>query len=103
MRFLIPAAGAAVVAISLTMNAAQAGPISRACLSSDRAGGNSALCGCIQSVANMTLNGSDQARAAQFFTQPDLAETVRMSKASNDSTFWQRYEQFGQIATATCS
>ena len=83
--------------------AASAGPISSACLSSGRAGGNRALCGCIQQAADMTLNASDQRLAAEFFSQPQKAQDVRMSKTSDHDSFWDRYQQFGAFASATCS
>ena len=82
--------------------AAQAGTIERACLQSDRPGASRALCGCIQSVADMTLNRSDQRLAATFFKDPQKAQDVRMSKKDAHDTFWDRYQNFGVTAAALC-
>jgi hypothetical protein len=95
---------AAVAAIFLPLMSAgaMAGPIERACMSSDR-GGNRSLCGCIQQAADMTLSGGDQRRAAKFFSDPERAHQTWVSQSSADDAFWDRYKQFGQTAEATCS
>lgn len=80
-----------------------AGPIENACLRSDRKGVNRQLCGCIQQVADMTLRGSDQRKAASFFKDPDRAQKVKMSKSQSDDDFWDRYVAFGQQAEAYCA
>lgn len=104
MTFRTTAAAAAFIAVSsMTAGTATAGPITRACMSSDRGGANRALCGCIQAVADMTLNGQDQRLAAKFFKKPDMAEKVRMSKSDYHNAFWARYRQFGATASAACS
>jgi hypothetical protein len=82
--------------------AAEAGPIEQACIASGRAGGNQSLCGCVQKVADITLNGADQRLAAQFFTNPDKAEAVRMQSSASANAFWQRYTTFGQQAEMAC-
>jgi hypothetical protein len=89
---------AAIVAIP-----AKAGPIERACMGSDRKAANPALCGCIQRVADMTLKGGDQRRAAKFFSDPDAAHETWMSKRSADDAFWDRYKSFGETAEAYCA
>ncbi|WP_163847067.1 hypothetical protein [Pseudooceanicola aestuarii] len=94
------AAAAAILLLSIPT--AQAGPISRACLASDRAG-STALCGCIQHVANGMLSWSDQRMAARFFKDPDQAQKVRMSDNLNHEAFWLKYKAFGQAAAAQCS
>ena len=81
---------------------ALAGPVESACMRSDRAKANRALCGCIQQVADMTLKNADQRRAAKFFRDPDLAHTVWISQKSADDAFWKRYKQFGAMAEAYC-
>jgi hypothetical protein len=93
------------VAAGLVLGAvpAGAGVIERACLGSERAGGNRALCGCIQSAANRTLTGSDQRTAAQFFRDPDRAQQVRMSNRARDRAFWERYRAFGTYAERVCA
>jgi len=95
----------ALVALGLpfTMQIASAGPIERACLGSDRKAANRATCGCIQQVADMTLSGADQRRAAKFFADPDRAQETRVSKSDRDNEFWARYKAFGQQAEAYCA
>ena len=94
---------AAAVAVSGMASAALAGPIEGACLRTERAAGNRALCNCIQSAADQTLRWSDQRKAAKFFTNPDRAQQVRMSKSDGDNAFWARYKAFGQTAQASCA
>ncbi|MGR3322803.1 MAG: hypothetical protein ACU0DK_12820 [Pseudooceanicola sp.] len=101
MRITRTAALAAFAA--LAASGAMAGPIAQACMASERGSGNRAVCGCIQSVANLTLNGNDQRLAAQFFAEPQKAQDVRMSKSDHHNAFWDRYKQFGATAAATCS
>jgi hypothetical protein len=81
---------------------ADAGSIQRACLQSDRARGNQALCGCIQQAADLTLSNRDQSRAAKFFSDPHEAQEVRQSDRSDDAEFWLRYKSFGETAEAFC-
>ena len=85
-----------------TVPAAFAGPIESACMRSGREAASRALCGCIQQVADMTLKGGDQRRAAKFFRDPDLAHTVWISQKPADDAFWDRYKQFGSMAEAYC-
>jgi hypothetical protein len=87
----------------LLAGAAQADVIQRACLSSDRGARSTALCGCIQHVADMTLSSSDQRRAAKFFKNPDLAQETRQASDGNRTDFWDRYKNFGATAEAYCS
>lgn len=82
---------------------AEAGVIEKACLSSERAMGNRALCGCIQDAANHTLTAGDQRLATTFFKDPDRAQKIRVSKRSSHSVFWERYEIFGEFAEAVCA
>lgn len=94
---------AAAVAASFAVfsGVADAGPIERACMASDR-GGNRSLCGCIQQAADMTLSGGDQRRAAKFFKDPEAAHATWVSQSSSDDAFWERYKSFGQTAEAYC-
>lgn len=78
------------------------GPISRACLSSDRKARNSRLCGCIQTVANQSLSGSDQRKASGFFKDPQRAHDVWMSQSSSDDAFWERYKVFAARSENSC-
>lgn len=90
------------LAFVICASAAQAELIERACISSERSGGNRSLCGCIQDAADMTLTGSDQQLAARFFSKPDLAQQIRQSDARKHEIFWQRYRAFGETAEAFC-
>ena len=79
-----------------------AGPVERACLRSDRQAATRALCGCSQAAADRVLSGADQRRAAGFFTDPDKAHKVWLSKSERDDAFWDRYKAFGATAEASC-
>lgn len=78
------------------------GPISRACMSSDRRARNSRLCGCIQTVANQSLSGSDQHKASQFFSNPQRAHDTWMSQSASDDAFWERYKVFAARSEQSC-
>lgn len=78
------------------------GPISRACLASDRRARNARLCGCIQTVADRSLSGSDQRKAARFFSDPQRAMDVKMSKTAADDAFWDRYRAFASRSEGMC-
>ncbi|RMC36539.1 hypothetical protein [Paracoccus alkanivorans] len=93
----------AAATLVLTTPLAMAGPIDSACVRSDRAQGNTPLCGCIQQVADQTLSRSDQRRAARFFRDPHEAQEARTSDSSSDSAFWSRYTNFANTAAAYCS
>ncbi|SUZ31276.1 hypothetical protein ROE7235_01012 [Roseibaca ekhonensis] len=80
-----------------------AGPIENACLRSDRAQATRAMCRCIDSVAQTALTRSEQRRAASFFSDPDRAQQVRMSKSARDNEFWDRYRAFGSTAEQYCA
>ena len=81
---------------------AEAGRIERACMASDRAANNRALCGCIQQVADMTLTGREQRQAARFFKDPQKAQDIRQSDNANHEVFWRKYKAFGQTAAQYC-
>ena len=71
-------------------------------MASDR-GGDRSLCKCIQQVADMTLSGSDQRRAAKFFKDPEAAHVTWVSQKASDDAFWDRYKTFGSQAETYCS
>lgn len=89
--------------VLLSSVAAFAAPIENACNSSERAKGDRGLCNCIQQAADRTLSRSEQRRAARFFSNPDEAQQVRMSKSGSDNEFWKRYRAFGEMAEAFCA
>lgn len=78
------------------------GPISAACVRSDRRAANSRLCGCIQAVANRELSGADQRLAAKFFRDPHQAQEIRQSDRRSHEIFWKRYRAFADSAEAQC-
>lgn len=81
---------------------AAAGPIEQACLRSDREAVSLAACGCIQGVADFTLEGPDQRKVAGFFKDPERAEKARAADGRADEAFWDRYESFGTQAELYC-
>jgi hypothetical protein len=103
MSKILLGAGFAALSLMCMAGVASAGPIEGACMKSNRNAANRALCSCIQQVADITLGGSDQRRAASFFKDPDKAQQVRMSKSDNDDAFWERYKTFGQQASLACA
>ncbi|ARO15131.1 Arginine/ornithine transport system ATPase [Ketogulonicigenium robustum] len=78
------------------------GAISDACMAGGRSAANLHLCSCVQGVANQTLSGSDQRRAAGFFTEPDKAQQTRASSSTGDRAFWGRYRDFTNTASSRC-
>jgi hypothetical protein len=102
MKSLVLAAVSAL-ALPLFSGTAQAGAIETACLRSGREAASRTLCGCIQRVADMTLKGADQRRAAKFFRDPDLAHQVWISQKPADDAFWTRYKEFGAMAETYCA
>jgi len=103
MKTILTGAAVAALLFPLSMSAADAGPIERACLRSDRDAANRTVCACIQQVADMTLRGGDQRRAAKFFADPEKAHETWMSKRESDDAFWERYKNFGATAEAYCA
>jgi hypothetical protein len=81
---------------------AVANPVERACNASDRTA-SANLCACIGKVAEATLSGSDQRRAAKFFADPAEAQKVRASDSRSNEAFWNRYSVFGSAAEAHCA
>ena len=101
MRYPLIAATAAL--ILTTAVAAEAGPVSRACLASDSKARSYALCRCLQQVANRTLDRSDQRLAAKFFRKPQMAQDIKMSDSRSHEVFWTKYKSFGATASRSCS
>ena len=101
MKSILWAASLAV-ALPVMSSFAHAGAIENACNRSDRKASNRQLCGCIQQVADQTLRGADQRRAASFFKDPEKAHKVWMSKSNADDAFWERYKAFSAQAQVYC-
>ena len=97
-------AGILVVVLALALpGAAHAGPVETACNRSDRDAASRSMCACIGQVADQTLRGADQRRAAAFFRDPEKAHKAWMSKRDADDAFWERYKAFGAQAEAYCA
>ncbi|WP_366943563.1 hypothetical protein [Cypionkella sp.] len=101
MKYILFAVSLAV-AMPVMSSFAHAGPIESACNRSDRKQSNRQLCGCIEQVADQTLSGGDQRRAASFFKDPEKAHKVWMSKSKSDDAFWDRYKAFSAQARVYC-
>ena len=102
MRKTLIALALATLAIPLATSAVDARAIETACNRSDRAAATRSLCACVQRVANQHLNRSEQRQAARFFSDPDRAQTMRVSRTDRDRAFWQRYRAFANDAEARC-
>lgn len=78
------------------------GPISHACLASDRKARSPRLCGCIQAVADMTLSKKDQSLAASFYNNPQKAQDIRQSDNTGHERFWLQYKEYANAAKGIC-
>lgn len=78
------------------------GPISRACMASDRKARSRELCGCIQAVADQSLSGAEQGQAAKFYADPHRAQEIRQSKRARDEQFWDTYSGYAKRARQLC-
>ena len=104
MKNIAYAALIAVITLPATAPVAYAGgKIHRACMKSDRQASSRRLCRCIQDAADQVLTNRDQALAAKFFKDPQMAQDVRQSDSSSKEAFWKRYKEFGSTAKAYCS
>ena len=100
---MLRAGAVLAVILGAVANPLFAEQIERACMKSDRASGQRALCGCIQDAANLTLTSRDQKLAATFFKNPDRAQEIRQSDRPAHEAFWERYRNFGRTAEHFCS
>lgn len=103
IRKTMLAVGCAVLVTPLWLQVAEAGPMGKACMRSDRAAATRAMCNCIEKVADQTLRTADQRRAAKFFNDPDKAHEVWVSQSRSDDAFWERYLRFGTAAEQHCA
>ncbi len=92
---------ALIATLVLTPQLSSAKAIKKACLKADR--GTRAQCSCIQSVANRTLNNSQQRKGATFFKDPQKAQDTRQSSRSADNKMWDAWKKFGNVAAEQCS
>ena len=95
---LVAALGAGLLVGSV----AEAGPIKRACMKSDRSAASRELCSCIEKVARPMFSRSEERRIARFFKNPDLTQEVRASSRASDERFWEKYQRWGELAEARC-
>jgi len=103
MKNIAFAALVAVSTLTVTAPAALAvGKIHRACMQSPRPAASRQLCRCIQDAADRMLTSRDQALAAKFFKDPQLAQDVRQSDNARKEAFWKRYKNFTATAEAFC-
>jgi len=100
--FLALGLGFAIIAAVAPGQAMARGTIEKACLRADRPAATRALCGCIQSVADATLNSSDQRRGAKLFAEPEESQAVKMSNRRADELFWAKWERFADGAVKYC-
>ncbi len=96
--------GIVVVALGVGLGGAvaEAGPIKRACLKSDRDAANRQVCACIERVARPMFSRSEQRRIAKFFADPHLSQELRQSDRRADERFWQQYQAWGAAVQARC-
>ncbi len=102
MRYFLILGAFATVAACGGGSRGASGDISKACLEADRRAASPELCSCVQQVANQSLSNGDQARAAVFFSDPQLAQDPRQSDNSGDERFWLRYRAFTDLAAQIC-
>lgn len=102
MRYFLILGALATVAACGGGSRGATGDISEACLQADRRAASPALCSCVQQVANQSLSNRDQARAAAFFAEPQLAQDTRQSDRPSDEHFWLRYRAFSDLASEIC-
>jgi len=92
---------ALITALVLSPQMTAANAIRNACLKADR--GSRSQCSCIQSIADRTLNNSQQRKGATFFANPQRAQDTRQSDRRADTEMWEAWKNFGQTAAAICS
>lgn len=102
MKKLLTLALIGALSIPVLSSPADAGPMSRACMSSDRKAKSRGMCNCIQRVANKNLNRSQQRLAASFFKDPHKAQVIRQSDNPVHERFWKKYKLFGAKVAKNC-
>lgn len=102
MKHVLVALLLAAVTLPAVPHMAEAGPMKRACLKSDRKAASRRMCRCMQQVADRELRSSDQKLAASFFKDPHKAQEIRQSDRLSHERFWKRYKEFSTTFAATC-
>ena len=79
------------------------GPIADACLKNNRKAASPARCGCVQAVADRTLNSSEKKRATAFFNDPERLQAMKVSDSPANERFWEHWSRFADQAELICS
>jgi hypothetical protein len=79
------------------------GPIYTACKTAGRKQASRTRCGCIQAVANRSLNRSDQIRGAGFFKDPQNAQDTRQSDNPASERFWKKWKSYSADSARLCT
>lgn len=103
MKTTMVLVAAFALAMPVLTNFAAAGPIEKACNRSNRQAATRSMCNCIGQVADQSLGGADQRKAAAFFKDPEKAHETWMSKSKSNDAFWDRYKAFSAQAEAFCA
>jgi hypothetical protein len=98
MKLIFPALAVAFLAVPTL---AQANPIERACMASDR-DASRALCSCIGQAADNALSRSQMREGARWFDDPQRAQDTRQSDRARDEEMWQAWRTFSTLAQQSC-
>lgn len=98
MRLIYPVIAAAFMVVP---DAAEANPIQRACLASERNVSRS-LCSCIGDAADATLSRSQMRMGARWFDDPQRAQDTRQSDRERDEEMWSAWRTFSTLAEQSC-
>ena len=79
------------------------GPIASACRAAGRKEASRARCGCVQAVADRSLNASEQRRGAAFFQDPHRAQITRQSDNPVNERFWKKWKAYSADAARLCT
>ena len=79
------------------------GPIASACRSAGRKQATRTRCGCVQAVADRSLNASEQRRGAAFFKDPHSAQVTRQSDNPANERFWKKWKAYSADAARLCT
>lgn len=79
------------------------GPIATACRKADRKQASRSRCGCVQAVANRSLNAREQSRGASFFNDPQKSQDLRQSDNPANERLWLKWKAFGAEAARVCT
>jgi len=98
-KFLSSAALSAFLLIPMS---ADANPVERACLQSDRQAASRSLCRCIGYAAEQTLSYGEMRIGARFFRDPERSVDVQLSDSRRNEAFWTSWRRFSDTAGRMC-